>query len=457
MSTDRRFDQADIAALRAAVRGTVHRPTDDGYQPLGFNVAVSRRPWAVIDVLDADDVAAVVAFAAANGMTVAVHGTGHGATPIDGHTLLVRTSALDTVELDPAARTARVGAGVRWQTVIDAAAPHGLAPLCGSAPSVGVAGFLTGGGIGPLVRTVGASSDHVRAIDVVTGDGEIRTATPTENADLFWGLRGGKATLGIVTQVRIGLLELPRFYGGALYFDGADAAAVLHAWRSWTQDLPAEANTSIALLRLPALPGVPPQLAGRLTVAVRYVHTGPADEAAALFAPIRAAAEPILDGLGVLPYAAIGAVHADPVDPMPVLEDGHLLSGLPADAVDTLLAVAGPEASCPLLVVELRLLGGAFAAEPAVASAVCHRDAPFHLYAIGALVPPIAEAVAPAEQALAGAMGPWLTGGRLPNFAASGDPAVITACYDADTVEWLRALAQRYDPAGVLAVGQVVR
>lgn len=118
-----------------------------------------------------------------------------------------------------------MGAGARWQDVLDAATTHGLAPLCGSAPGVGVVGYLTGGGIGPLVRTVGLSSDHVRAFDVVTGEGTLLRATPEENADLFWGLRGGKATLGIVTAVEIALLPISEFYGGAVYFDGDDAVA----------------------------------------------------------------------------------------------------------------------------------------------------------------------------------------------------------------------------------------
>lgn len=457
MTIDRSLDQADIAALRAAVRGRVHRPADDGYATVAFNVAVSRRPWAVVDVAGAEDVAAVVAFAAANRMTVAVHGTGHGAVGIDGHTILVRTGALSEVVLDPGARTARIGAGARWQAVLDAAAPHGLAPLCGSAPGVGVAGFLTGGGIGPLVRTVGASSDYVRSFRVVTGDGRLRTADATENADLFWGLRGGKGTLGIVTEVELDLLPIAQVYGGATYFDGADAAAVVHAWRDWAADLPREASTSIALLRLPDLPGVPPMLAGRLTVAVRYVHTGTPDEAAALFAPIRAVAEPVLDAVGVLPYAAIGAVHADPTEPMPVLEEGRLLSEVSAETIEALLAVAGPDAPCPLAVVELRVLGGAWADQPAVASAVCHRDAPAHLYAVGVLAPPIADLVPAVLTGVVDAMAPWCSGGRLPNFSASSDRQVIAQCYDDDTAAWLAALAQRYDPAGTLAVGQVVR
>ena len=146
----------------------------------------------------------------------------------------MQTSGLSGCVVDVPGRSARVGAGATWQQVLDAATPYGLAPLCGSAPGVGVVGYLTGGGIGPLVRSVGLSADHVRAFELVTGAGEVLHVTPEEHADLFWGVRGGKSTLGIVTEVEIDLLPIAEFYGGALYFDGADAAPVLHAWREWS-------------------------------------------------------------------------------------------------------------------------------------------------------------------------------------------------------------------------------
>lgn len=457
MTIDRSLDQADIAALRAAVRGAVHRPTDPGYPLAGFNVAVSMRPWAVVDVLDADDVAAVVGFAAAAGMTVAVHATGHGATAVDGHSIVVRTAALDTCEVHAASRTARIGAGVRWQQVLDAAAPHGLAPLCGSSTTVGVVGFLSGGGIGPLVRTYGASSDHVREITVVTGLGEVIRATAEENAELFWGLRGGKGTLGIITEVVVDLLPLPALHGGAVYFDGAEAARVIRGWRDLTTDLPDEVGTSLALLRLPSLPGVPPMLAGRLTVAVRYAGVGETVDHIALAARLRAFGEPLLDAVGPMPYAAIGAIHADPADPMPVTERAELLAELTDDTIDALVGNAGAESGSSLSVVELRLLGGAFAAAPAVPSALCHRRAALTFTAIGVLAPPVADRVIVDAERVVAALTPWTTGGRLPNFGASTSPDDIRRCYDDDTVAWLSALADQLDPHGVFRVGQVVR
>lgn len=151
------------------------------------------------------------------------------------------------------------------------------------------------------MRSVGLSADYVRAFDLVTGDGQALRVTPEQHADLFWGLRGGKSALGIVTGVEIDLLPIAEFYGGALYFDGADAAAVVHAWREWCAGLPEDANTSVALQQLPPLPGVPEPLAGRLTVAVRYAPLGDPARAGGLLGPMRAAARPVMDTIGVLP------------------------------------------------------------------------------------------------------------------------------------------------------------
>lgn len=448
---------APLDALRVRVHGHLALPTDPDYRhAAAWNVAVPVHPAAVVTARCPGDVAETVRFAGEHGLRVAVGRTGHGATPLcDDDVLLVHTGALADLAIDPVARTARVGAGCVWRDVIDAAAPHGLVPLCGSAPGVGVAGFLTGGGIGPLVRSRGLSADRVRAIELVTGEGRILRATPEIHSDLFWGLRGGKGTLGIVTAVEIDLLPLAEVHGGALYFDGADAEAVVRAWARWAPTLPEHADTSLALLRLPPLPAVPAPLAGRPTVAVRFASAAP--DAAALFRELRQLATPKIDAVGPLPTSELGAIHADPVDPMPVHEDHALLRDLPGEAVDALLALAGPAAPSPQVVVELRLLGGALARPPRHASAFCHRDAAFSLLCVGALVPPVADAVPAHAAALVSALAPWATGGRMPNFAPSADPAVNDRCYDAPTREHLWTLADQHDPRGVLRVGQVVR
>ncbi|MDY6997108.1 MAG: FAD-binding oxidoreductase [Actinomycetota bacterium] len=459
MTTPTELTRADVLRLlREAVNTHVALPGEPGYERcMPWNVAASVTPAAVVLAATPQDVAGTVRFAAEHGFTATVQCTGHGAIGVGRDTILVLTSAMKHCEVDAQNRTARVGAGARWQDVIAAAAPYGLAPLCGSSPGVGVVGFLTGGGIGPLVRTVGVSSDHVRAFDVVTGEGRLLRATAEQNTDLFWGLRGGKSTLGIVTAVEIDLLNIPEFYGGAMYFDGSDAESALHTWRLWCAGLPETVNTSVAVQQLPPLPGVPEPLAGRMTVAVRYTAVDDFTAAEQLLAPMRAAAAPIMDTVGVLPYSAIGAVHADPVDPMPVNEDHALLSDLPAEAVDALLAVAGPGSGSPQVIVELRLLGGALARPGRHRSAFCHRDAAFAVTVIGAPMPETASLVAEHAGAVTGAVAPWSTGGQMPNFAPSHDPGRPSRAYGEDTRHWLSALADRYDPARVLAVGQVVR
>ena len=450
---------ADLNSLRSELTGSLALPGEPGYElATPWNVAVPVRPLAVVEVHDARDVVSTVRYAARTGLRVAVGRTGHGAVPIEGDVLFVHTGHLNSCVVDADTRTAQLGAGVIWQDVVDAAAPHGLAPLCGSSTAVGVVGFLTGAGIGPLVRTFGLSSDHVRAFELVTGEGDILRVTADQHAELFWGLRGGKSTLGIVTSVEIDLMQLSHFYGGALYFAGSDAAAVAHAWLDLCTDLPEHTSTSMALLQLPSLPQVPPPLAGRFTVAIRFASVAGPKEAEALLTPVRGVATPVIDAVGMLPYAAIGAVHADPVDPMPSHEFNCLTEQLTHDAIDELLAVAGPESGSPQTVVEARLLGGVLAREPRHRSAFCHRNAAFTLFTTG--VPAHGAEVEPVlshAELVAQAMSPWSTGGSLPNFASSGDPERISRMYDEDTAHWLGALAEEHDPAGVLRVGPVVR
>ncbi len=454
MTTYAAVDRFD--ALRRRLTGALVTPGDELYAGLaaGFNVAVAAAPAAVVEARDAQDVVEAVRFAGATGRAVAVQATGHGSADTMTDAILVHTGRLDECVVHPDG-WARVGAGVRWQQVLDAAAPYGLAPLCGSAPGVGVVGYTTGGGLGPVARTFGWASDRVRAIEIVTGDGVLRWVTATDEPDLFWGVRGGKGALGIVTALEFDLVPLPTLYAGALYFGGADAAAVVHRWREWCVALPAEATTSLALLQLPPMPGVPEPLAGKFAVAVRFAWTGRPESGAAVLAPMRAAATPIIDAVQTIPYAAIGMVHADPADPMPVIEQTDLLSSFPAEAADALLAVAGPGARSPQVIVELRQLGGALAAEPAQPSALCHRDAAFSLLMIGVPVPPVAEAIGPHAGAVRAALGAWATGGALPNMSAETGAERIARSYDPATLARLVEIAERYDPANVLRVGPV--
>jgi hypothetical protein len=436
----------------AAAVGTALFPGDDGFESLAtpWNLAVTSRAAAVVAAGDAEDVARTIRFASANRIPVAVQCTGHGAHADLSGAILVATRSLDEVEIHPDGRWARAGAGVVWQRVIEAAGEHGLAPLAGSSPGVGVVGYTTGGGIGPLARTLGIASDRVRALDLVTGDGRRVRVSPAEEPDLFWGVRGGKGSLGIVTAIEFDLLPIRELYAGAVYFDGASAADVLRTWSEWCPTLPPEATTSLAILQLPEMPGVPEPLAGRLTVAVRFAWTGDPEAGARVLEPIRAVATPLLDGVGVMPYTALGTIHSDPVDPLPGYESGRLLSGLPTAAVERLLAVAGPGSGSPQIMVEVRQLGGAIAAGGTHPSAFCHRDAAFSLLAIGIGAPPVVEAVVDHAARLIAAMAPWSMDAEVPNFGVGTGAERMRRVYTPEVAARLRVLSASSDPAGIL-------
>jgi FAD/FMN-containing dehydrogenase len=446
----------DFGSLRRALTGLLYEPQDAGYTDLAtpWNVAVRTSPAAIVEAATAQDVVEAVRFAAVAGLPVAVQATGHGiASNLDG-ALLIHTRLLDECTVSPEG-WARTGAGVTWKMVLAEASVHGLAGLCGSAPGVSVAGYTSGGGLGPMVRTFGAASDLVRAFDVVTGDGELRRVTALTEPDLFWGLRGGKGTLGIITAVEFSLLPLPEIYAGAVFFDADHIQDVAQSWSAWCPTLPPEATTSLALMQLPPLPGIPEPLAGRFTAALRYVYAGDEDDGARWLAPLRAVAPALIDSVGTRTYAQIGMVHSDPEDPLPAQEASCMLASFPAEAAATLLDAAGPGTGSPQLMVEIRQLGGAFAQEPEVPSAMCHRGVDFNLYSVGVAEPPQLGAIADHARGIHTAMAPWASNTTLPNFSAGHGQAGFAACYDPDTLARLTALAHHYDPHHLFRLGQI--
>ncbi len=450
------MQRVPLSTLRARLGGAVHEPHDPGYEALvtAWNLAVPMRPAAVVDARSAQDVVEAVRFAGAHGLTVGVQATGHGAVPsLAGHILVV-TRGLDEVTVHAQERWARVGAGVKWSRLVPEVAAHGLAGVSGSSTDVGIVGYTTGGGVGPMARTHGIHADKVRAFEVVTGDGEFRRVTPETYPDLFFALRGGKGAAGIVTAIEFDLIELPTFYGGSCFFDAADAPAVIAAWRDWSAELPFEGTTSFGIFQMPVMDGVPEPLAGRMTLSIRFLWTGDAADGERWFSRIRAVAQPVLDGVAVLPYPAIDSVHTDPIDPVPCYEQSTLLHTFDADTAEALLRVAGPGSGSPQVFVEVRQLGGAYAREGAHPTAFCHRGAAFSVLIVG--IAGVPGGVEHGEAVLA-ALAPWDTGRVWPNFEPPHDRASASRAYDSQTLARLAQITATYDPQGVLQAGSYTR
>ena len=436
------------------MRGVVLQPGQDGYaaEVATYNVAVPNAPALVVGATGPDDVSAAVRFAAAHTRPVAVMSTGHTPVVPGEGTVLITTRRMDEVTIDPRRRRARVGAGVRWQQVVDAATPHGLAPLNGSSPLVGVVGYTLGGGLSAtMARAFGWAADHVHAVDIVTADGELHHAGPDSEADLFWAVRGSKSNLGVVTAMEFDLFGVSRLFAGALVFTGEHAEAVLNAYAELAAGAPDELTTSISFMRLPPLPIFPEPLRGSFTVHVRFSFIGTSADGAKLLAPLRAAAPAIVDTVGDMPYQDFAAIHNDPVDPAPFAERTATLGPLRPDLVRKLLAMAGPEADVPVNFVELRHVGGALARTPAGAGAAGIRDAEFILWVV-AIGDPVGTAPAMRwTRALFDDLAPWTRTGRYLNFMANEDldPQAVRAAYPPDTYRRLQRVKKAYDPANL--------
>jgi len=384
-----------------------------------WNLAVDQRPAAVAIPASADEVAEVVRWASAEGLRVAAQGTGHGAAALGdlGDTVLVKLHELRGVSVDPAARTARVAAGSIWIEVVEAAAEHGLAALAGSSPDVGVVGYVLGGGLSFLARKHGLAANHVAAIELVAADGQLRRVEREHDADLFWALRGGGGSFGVVTAVELALLPLESVYAGHLWFPVERAREVLRAWRDWTETVPDEVTSVGRILQLPRIPEIPEPVRGNSYAVVQAVYAG--DELGEMdrqLEPLRALG-PAMDTFRVTPMRELSQLHMDPDHPVPGHGDGGTLDLLTDETIDVFVeGVVGK----PILAAEIRHLGGAVARPDARHGAASAFAAPYLMYAVGMAPTPEAKAaVAAAVHELVDALEPWASAHTYLNFAES--------------------------------------
>ncbi len=442
-----------LEALRSGLRGTAHAKGEDGYDEASraWNLNAHQEPALVVMAEGAADVMAAVSFAREFGMGVGVMATGHGVgAPCDGG-VLVNTSRMRGVRVDPVARTARVEAGALWADVIPEATAHGLAGLLGSTSHVGVVGYTMGGGFGWLGRKYGFNAASVREADVVTADGELVRASEEEHPDLFWGLKGGGGNFGIVTSLEFDLYPVTMMYGGNLIYPMEKAREVLEAYTRWSADLPDEMTTGIAFLNIPPLPAVPEPLRGKSVIALRGVYCGERpEEGEEFFRLVREGlGEPIMDTLGVMPYAAMDSISMDPVDPMGARQHSEMLGDLTPEAIETLVEVAGAGSNSPLIMLELRQLGGAIARTPDHLNPMGKGDAKFIMNGIGpAFTPEMAEGVQAHLARVAEATRPFQTGDTYVNFMEleGASTTRVEAAYPPEDFERLVALKDRYDP-----------
>ena len=433
--------------------GKVVLPGDDRFDQarLAWNLAVDQRPAAVAFPRSAADVAAAVGWAAERGLRVAAQGTGHNAGPLGplGDTVLLRTGQMRGIRIDPHTRTARVEAGAVWLDVVHAAARHGLAALAGSSPDVGVAGYTLGGGMSFLGRTYGLTANNVHAIEMVTADGRLVRADHEHESDLFWALRGGGGSFGVVTAIEFRLFPITEAYAGILWYPIERGSEVLHAWSELTRNDPPDELTTVGrFLNLPPIPQIPEPVRGKSFVIVEAYHLGDPAQADELLAPLRALG-PVNDTIATVPVPALSHLHMDPEQPVPGAGDGLMIDALPGAAIDAFVQAAGPGAAFPLLSVEVRQLGGEFARARAGNGALASIDAGYALYAVGMtpvpeLIPPVTAQVTAVQKALA----PWAARQMYLNFAETQHPAA--PFWTEQAYQRLRRIKANVDPADMI-------
>ena len=445
-----------LETLRAGLRGTAYAAGEDGYNEAcrAWNLNAHQEPALVVMAEGAADVMAAVRFARELGLGVGVMATGHGVgAPCDGG-VLVNTSRMRGVRVDPVARTARVEAGALWTDVIPEAQAHGLAGLVGSASHVGVVGYTMGGGFGWLGRRYGLNASGVTEADVVTAEGELLRVSAGEHPDLFWGLGGGGGNFGIVTSLEFKLHPLTAVYGGNAFYPVERAREVLETYARWSAELPDEMTTAVTFMNIPPLPDIPEPLRGGSFVAVRGCYSGEnPEDGEEMFRPVREGlGDPVMDTFGVMPVAAMDAISMDPVDPIGAVQHSEMLRDFSPGAIDALLEVAGPESGSPLIMLEVRQVGGALARTPGRLSPMGGGEAGYSMNGVGAtFTPEMAEGVKAHLARVAEATREHQTGETYVNFMeldAAGEERV-RAAYPPEDWERLVALKDRLDPGNV--------
>lgn len=444
------FATPAIDLARALPPGTVVAG-DAGYDQarVAWHANVDQRPAAVAFPQTAAQVAGLVRAARDAGLRVAPQSTGHNAPPLGdlSDTLLVRTDRMREVVVNPFDRVARVGGGAWWGDVVPRASRMGMSVLHGSSPDVGVAGYSLGGGVGWQARHRGLAANSLTAVELVTAEGELVRATRHREPDLFWALRGGGGNFGVVTALEFSMYPMRAVYAGWLIFPWERSTEVLARWAEWTADAPERVTSVGRILQLPPIEEIPEPLRGRNLVVIEAAHHGDEQSGRELLAPLRELG-PEMDTFAMVPAEGLARLHQDPEGPTPVLGSHAMLDRFDREAVDAMVAVAGPGSGSPLMSVEVRHIGGAAGRPAENAGALSHLDGRYLSFAVSI---PMGPESATAIDARLGrydeAMRPFGRGRSYLNFAERRvDPA---GAFSETVLARLRRIRAQVDPAGL--------
>jgi len=445
-------------ALALRLRGVLILPGDAGYEAARgvWNGAADRRPAIIVRCADVEDVVATVQFAREQSLEVSVRSGGHsfaGYGTNDGG-LVIDLSLMKAITVDQEQRIARIEPGLTWGEVAGILQPSGLALTSGDTSSVGVGGLLLGGGIGWMLRKYGLTIDHLRAVELVTADGEILRASVGEHSELFWGLRGGGGNFGIATAFEVDLHQGGMVLGGAVFYDAAEAESILRTYAHYATAAPDELTTLATLMAAPPAPFIPQEKHGVPCVAIVVCYTGDLEEGPRVVAPLRQLGTPIADLISPMPYPAMFALtEKATIRGMQHAARSLFLKKFSDEVVHTIVEEVAAIMS-PMTLVQIRVLGGAMSRVPANATAFVHRDKQA-LLMVSNFAPPAVDG-APARartEQFWQSLRPYADGAYV-NFLGDEGEQRIHEAYPPSTYERLAALKKRYDPTNMFHLNQ---
>jgi FAD/FMN-containing dehydrogenase len=447
-------DEPAVQGFLESVRGTVLKPGEAGFDAARhvWNGMIDRTPALIVRCTGAADVVQAVEFARDHNLPLAIRGGGHSAAGngvCDGG-LVLDLSPMKGIRVDPAGRTARAEPGLSWGEFDRETQAFGLATTGGVVSTTGIAGLTLGGGIGWLMRTHGLTCDNLLSVDIVTADGQLRTASAHENADLFWAVRGGGGNFGVVTSFEFRLHPVgPTILGGLLIWPRALAGEVLRRYRDFTRTAPENASAYAALGTSPD--GIP------IVVVVPF-YEGAIADGEKLLQPLRDFGPPVADLVQPMPYTAFQQI-LDALNPPGnrVYWKSALLRDLGDETLDTIVEHAATTPS-PLSSAIVEFYGGATNRVDPQATAYPHRHA---LYALNAISMWTDEGQDEANirwsRRLWEAMRPFSPGGVYVNFVGLDEGEDRVKAAYGPNYDRLTEIKARYDPSNLFRFNQNIK
>lgn len=451
--------EVDLSTLSDALEGALLTPDSAGYDEARslWNAMIDRRPAAIVECRGTQDAVRAVRFAGEHGVLLSICGAGHniaGNAACDGG-LMISFKKMKAVEVDADAGTVRVQPGATLGDLDAATQAHGLAVPTGINSTTGVAGLTLGGGLGWLGRKHGLTADNLLAAEVVTANGEVVRASAEENADLFWGIRGGGGNFGVVTSFEFRAHPIgPQVLAGLIVHPFADAAAVLRAYRDVMAEAPDEVTVWVVLRKAPPLPFLPEEVHGTEVVVLAAMYAGDMAAGEQALAPLRAIGTPIADVIGPSPFAGWQQAFD------PLLTPGernywktHDLAGLSDGFIDTVVDYLGrlPDDQSEIFIGQL---GGAMGRVPDDATAYQGRSAAYVMNVHGRWSDPAKDSACIGWcRELFAAAAPHATGEAYVNFMTGDEGDRVEAAYGG-SYQRLVQLKNRYDPKNLFRMNQ---